>query len=122
MLVGLSLSYCVADILDGKVNVSDVLVIVTRTDFNPTNEYEWNAIMEGYTTHKPIWRGYKEDAIKEVVMQLYEMGKLHQPRQFGSYPPRVEHNWLETFVPGNEHTNPAVKKAWDNYKILAGLS
>jgi hypothetical protein len=36
MKIGLSYSRCVRDIVDGRVDIADVLVLITRTDFDPT--------------------------------------------------------------------------------------
>ena len=38
MKVGLSYSRCVRDIIDGKVDYDDVLVIIARTNFDPHND------------------------------------------------------------------------------------
>ena len=35
----------------------------------------------------------------ELLVELYESGKLHQPRQFGRHPQRMPYYWLECFVP-----------------------
>jgi len=130
MKVGLSLSKCVADILNGEVDSKDVLVIVTRTNFDPHYDAHWNEIWRGYTSRAVFntagkWSQFqsREHEVRNRVLELYDRGRIHQPRQFNlGYPPRVEYHWLETFVSGEENSNPAVKKAWDNYKILAGLS
>ena len=48
MKVGLSYSRCVRDIIDGVVDYDDVLVIISRTNFDPHNDEEWQSIWEGY--------------------------------------------------------------------------
>jgi hypothetical protein len=35
MKIGLSYSRCVLDIIEGRVNIDDVLVLITRTNFDP---------------------------------------------------------------------------------------
>lgn len=129
MRIGLSLSRCVLDIFEGRVDYDDVLVLVTRTDFDPNVDAHWKSIWEGYTGYSlntaPVWQ-YHEDEEKEfrdLVSKLHTDGKIHQPRQFGAHPARVRWHWLETLAPTEDvEKNPAVKKAWDNYKMLAGLS
>ena len=37
MLIGFSISKCIADIMEGKIDPDDVLVIIGRTDFNMNN-------------------------------------------------------------------------------------
>jgi hypothetical protein len=38
MKIGLSYSRCVRDIVDGIVDIDDILVVITRTDFDPHND------------------------------------------------------------------------------------
>ena len=38
MKIGLSLSRCMRDILEERVDIKDVLVIVARTDVDPYND------------------------------------------------------------------------------------
>jgi hypothetical protein len=48
---------------------------------------------------------------------------MHQPRQFGARPQRRSEFWLEAVLPSSElETNPAAKKAWDNFQMVAGLT
>ena len=42
MKIGLSYSRCVRDIVEGKVDMADVLVIIARTDFDPHNDEQWH--------------------------------------------------------------------------------
>ena len=71
MKIGLSYSRCVRDIVDGKVDIDDVLVIIARTDFDPHNDDQWSGIWEGYgggtdghslrgmfSGSNPEWAGY----------------------------------------------------------------
>jgi hypothetical protein len=48
MKIGLSYSRCIRDIVEGKVDIDDVLVIIARTDFDPHNDDQWAGIWEGY--------------------------------------------------------------------------
>ncbi len=133
MKIGLSYSRCIRDIVDGNVNIDDVLVVITRTDFDPHNDEEWQSIWEGYGGGRtvgslwsnPEWAGYgneDEDKFRSVSIELWETGKLHQPRKFGAHPRRLPYYWLETFLPDNElDNNPAAKKAFEKFQIVAGL-
>jgi hypothetical protein len=139
--IGLSYSRCVKDIVDGKVDIGEVLVIIARTDFDPHDDEQWAAIWKGYgggsaeqnpwlTLHSlvggshPEWAGYEDEGIfREVSIDLYDFGKLHQPRKFGARVSRRPEIWLETILPSEElDSNPAVKKAWENFQVVAGLS
>lgn len=123
MKIGLSLSRCVRDIVEGRVAAEDVLVLITRTDFDPTVDEQWGDVWQGYTVVRPEWYGLEEEEVRGVIMNLWEDGKIHQPRKFGARPQRRSEIWLETVLPDAElETRPAVKEAWDNFQVLAGLT
>ena len=123
MKIGLSLSRCVRDIVQGRVDINDVLILITRTDFDPTVQEQWDSIWDGYTSMNPEWYNLDHDAVYAVVMNLWDSGRMHQPRKFGFNPPRRREFWLETVLPDSElASRPAVKEAWDQFQILAGLT
>ena len=126
MKVGLSLSRCMRDIVEGKVLFEDILVVIARTDIDPYNDEHWRQIFDGYLyggMSNPEWAGMEDEEgnLRHVLKQLYDHGKLHQPRQFGAHPPRMPYYWLECIVPEDE-MNPAQQKAWDNYKLITELA
>jgi len=137
MKIGLSYSRCVRDIVDGAVDINDVLVLITRTDFDPHDDDQWAGIWEGYgggtdnaysswffSTSNPEWAGYHdEELFRKISRELYDTGKMHQPRKFGAHPQRRPEIWLETVLPSSElETNPAAKKAWEQFQTVAGLT
>ena len=123
MKIGLSLSRCVRDIVEGRVDIDDVLILITRTDFDPTDPEQWHSIWVGYILYNPEWAGLEHDAVYAVVMELWASGRMHQPRKFGRNPPRRREIWLETVLPDSElASRPAVKEAWDQFQTLAGLT
>lgn len=137
MKVGLSLSRCIRDIADGTVDIDDVLVLITRTDFDPHNDEQWrgiwigygggtdNAYSRGFFSHSnPEWAGYHDESkFRSISIELYDSGRMHQPRKFGANPRRLPYYWLETVLPESElDSNPAVKDAWDKFQVLAGLT
>jgi hypothetical protein len=137
MKIGLSYSRCVRDIVDGTVDINDVLVIIARTDFDPHDDEQWQGIWQGYAGgsdsnlmrgffggSNPEWAGYDdEDLFRSVSIELMETGKLHQPRKFGAHPARRPEIWLETVLPDTElEKNPAAKIAWDKFQTVAGLT
>lgn len=123
MKVGLSFSRCVSDIANGFVDITDVLVIISRTKFDPTIEQHWQEIYAGYTRSFTWDNIIPEEKYKEVTLELYKTGRLHQPRKFGAYPTSANYYWLETILPIDElEKNPAVKHAWDQFQLIAGLS
>ena len=131
MKIGASYSRCVRDIVDGNVDINDVLVIVARTDFDPENDRQWSGIWKGYagdglgsSFSHPEWYNYqgREQEFREVSIKLKKSGKLHQPRQFGAFPPRMNEFWYDVVLtPENLTKNPTAKKAWENYKLVSGL-
>ena len=129
MKIGLSYSRCVRDIVDGKVDIDDVLIIVSRTNFDPRDDTQWSNIWQGYRSRSglsnPEWTNYpdeNEDKFRQVSIELWQQGKFHEPRKFGAHPPRMPYYWLETFLSDNElEKNPAAKKAFDKFKMIAGL-
>jgi hypothetical protein len=138
MKIGLSYSRCVRDIVDGTVNIDDVLIIITRTNFDPHDDIQWEDIWLGYgggqdNAHSmrglfsgsaPEWTGYHdEDQFRSVSIELWETGKLHQPRKFGANPTRRPEIWLEAVLPNSElENNPMAKKAWEKFQTVAGLA
>lgn len=130
MKIGLSYSRCVRDIVDGVVDISDVLIIIARTDFDPNVDEEWDSIWRGYTGGRGFsareWSDYGEDRkedFRKVTLDLWDFGKLHQPRKFGVNPARRGEYWLEAVLPPTElERNPAAKEAWDRFQVIAGLT
>lgn len=132
MKIGLSYSRCVLDIVEGRVDMEDVLVLITRTDFDPRDDEQWSGIWTGYCLggmSNPEWAGYDfnskddENKFRSISIMLYEDGKMHQPRQFGAHPRRRPEIWLEAVLPDSElKNNPAAKMAWDKFQTLASLS
>ena len=85
MKVGLSYSRCVRDIVDGVVDIDDVLVLITRTDFDPNNDDQWQGIWIGYGGGSaevdelrmalmgvnPEWAGYTdEQRFRDISCEL----------------------------------------------------
>ena len=130
MKIGLSYSRCIRDIIDGVVDIDDVLVVIARTDFDPHDDDQWSGIWQGYhgrsMMSNPEWAGYPaedEDRFRSVSIELWEQGKFHQPRKFGAYPTRRPEIWLEAVLPSSElANNPAAKSAWDKFQTIAGLT
>jgi hypothetical protein len=130
MKIGLSYSRCIRDIVDGEVDINDVLVVITRTDFDPHNDEQWLGIWKGYHSRygfsNPEWANYPpedESKFRDISIELYDSGKMHQPRKFGAHPTRRPEIWLEAVLPSSElESNPAAKKAWDNFQVIAGLT
>ena len=132
MKIGLSLSRCILDIVEERIDPEDVLIIIARTHFDPTVDEEWKDIWYGYTDNNhglsPLWSEWAdvdgaEDRFRGAILNLWNEGKFHQPRKFGARPIRRSQFWLETVLPSEElEQNPAAKKAWENFQTVAGLT
>lgn len=129
MKIGLSYSRCLRDIIEGTVDISDVLIIISRTDFDPHDDDQWRGIWRGYSKDAffshPEWANYAatdEQRFRDVTIQLYDSGRLHQPRKFGAHPSRMPYYWLEAVLPSSElENNIAAKTAWEHFQTVAGL-
>jgi len=133
MKIGLSYSRCIRDIVDGKVDINDVLVLITRTDFDPRDDEQWAGIWTGYGGGQtfgspfgnPEWMDYPaedEAKFRDVSIKLYSSGKMHQPRKFGARPHRLPYYWLETVVSDNDlELSPVIKDAWDKFQMVSSL-
>ena len=89
MRIGLSYSRCLRDIIEGKVDINDVLIIIARTNFDPHDDEEWQGIWYGYSKNaffsNPEWANYEdadEQRFRDLTIELYDSGRLHQPRKF----------------------------------------
>ena len=127
MKIGLSYSRCVRDIVEGRVNMDDVLVLISRTDFDPHDDEQWEGIWRGYRFGgNPEWytcTDKDEDHYRQVSRDLWREGKFHQPRKFGYRPARHSYHWLEAVLPSEElDRNPTVKDAWNKFQMVAGLT
>jgi hypothetical protein len=127
MKIGLSLSRCVRDIVEGRVNINDILVIIARTKFDPTDDRDWICIWEGYSQgslwNSPEWAELYEEPTKKIVLDLWHRGLIHQPRNFGAEVIRRSEYWLEAVLPSDElQKSPAALAAWNDFLIIAGLT
>lgn len=134
MKIGLSFSRCIRDIVEQRVDIDDVLVVISRTDLDPHDDKIWGGIWKGYCggsiyNMNMEWGDYDVDneehekMFRDVANALYDSGKLHQPRKFGAHPRRLPYIWLDTILPSEElDKNPSVKAAWNKFQNIAALS
>jgi len=74
-VIGLSLSYCVRDIINGEVKLEDVEKIIAGTYIDSPDALE--EVLEKYS--QTYW---KADPLKgrAISLQLFKSGKVEQPR------------------------------------------
>ena len=135
MIIGTRLEYCLSDILLGEVNIDDVYVIVAdnQFDFKNLNSYStwWDRQMDPMTQHLSRGKnslhlfGYEECLIR--VQQLVEEGKIafRNDAIISKMLSDVIDNgetehWYQLTL-REKDMEPAVKMAWDHYRMLAGL-
>lgn len=80
-LVGLSLSKCVADIIEDKVDVNDVVFIIARTAIKTPEDMDY--VMHRY--RKSYWEK-NPDLGEKIARLLFEDNKVTQPRLRGDEP------------------------------------
>jgi len=89
--IGLSLSRCIKDIIEGKVDEKDVEKIIARTAAN--NEEEWFSLIGRYK--QKYWSNNPEEA-EAIFHRFMKAGKITQPRlESGKYPDIRDGIWTE---------------------------
>lgn len=122
--IGFSASRCIRDIVEGKVNVYDVVMITTGTDC-PTLE-SWLNVMRAYAKI-PLWdeRSLAEldlEKILQVSEELWHQGKVHQPRTYGGYRTRSPYVWMDlVHTKEDRDANPVLAQAWQRAQVIEGL-
>lgn len=122
MKIGFSFGRCVRDIVDGLVNIEDVLLVVGRTNMPNREACEW-VINEYLHTH--YLRGRDPDQCREVGLALYDSCRVIEPRGvIGGGAMQVPNDcvWMDLFPTVTDNDNEAVRVAWEQYRVLIGLS
>lgn len=89
MKIGLSLSFCICDLLDEKIACDQVAFIVTGTKA-PTRQ-AWDRVVDQYC--QTYWSSDPVRA-RRLANRLYEQGKILQPRVWGCECPNIaEGHW-----------------------------
>lgn len=78
MLIGLSLSYCVSDIINGRVALADVAFIVSGTRIRDAEDLA--DVLDTYARN--YWSNLPQLG-RSVAMELWDAGKIIQPRVLG---------------------------------------
>ncbi|MDB5603445.1 MAG: hypothetical protein JWP25_345 [Bradyrhizobium sp.] len=84
-MIGLSLSFCVKDIIEGTVALESVETIISGTFFTDRDMFH-TGMKHGYC--HTYWRKDPERA-HQIAMQLWDAGKIDQPRSRGEEPPNI---------------------------------
>jgi hypothetical protein len=121
MKVGFSLGRCIRDIVKGIVDIDDVVVVVTGTRIE--NSEALKIVVADYMYRRDYLIDLDESECQGVASVLWREGKLHQPRNFGAYPPQVNEIavWAD-LVPTGGFEDPMVQEAWQTYRGMLGLT
>ena len=94
MLLGLSVSRCIRDIVLDKVDITDVYLIIGRTLVEEEEHFE--ELWRGYSGSKFYpWFGLDYDKTKEVFLTLYRDQRIVQPRLEGMWFGSADNHWYE---------------------------
>jgi hypothetical protein len=87
-VVGLSLSFCVNDIIHHRVRLEDVAQIVAST--KAETDDQWDALVDDYCEvywqHDPTWA-------RGIVAHFRELGQIDQPRLRGEPAAEIADGW-----------------------------
>lgn len=121
MRVGFSLGRCIRDIVNGTVDQDDVVVIVSGTRFDTQEQLV--PIITEYMYRPGYLDGLDETECQGVASILFREGKIHQPRNFGSYRSMMPEDcvWAD-LLPTGGHADPMVQEAWQAYRGILGLT
>lgn len=84
--IGLSLSLCIRDVLEGLVTEDEIVCILTATLFDGLDE-----AIEYYG--ESYWGSYSEEEVREVLGNLWP--RILQPRGYGILVSQADGYWLD---------------------------
>ena len=122
MKIGTSLGKCVKDILDGKVDLEDVLFITAGTRIETEEqlhdvlkEYRYDG-RKSYDTSE-----HDFDKVKKLGSAIWNSGILHQRRNSNALSHGLSDTWYD-LMPSSNTDNEAVKAAWSHYIFLKKMT
>ena len=134
MLLGTRLSYCLSDILLKKVNISDVYAIIVQDEFDIKNmdkfthwyDTQIDPMVINLSKGNNALHLFDFEEVYHLCLTLYEEGVI-VVRETGNpisllikTKQSVIDHWYEITL-REKDMEPAVKLAWDHYRMLAGL-
>ena len=122
MKIGFSFGRCVRSIVEGKVDIDDVLCIIART-YMP-NERDVSLVIEEYLTRPKYLGGLDPARCHQVGLELWKTGRVIEPRQNGVHVMSAPQDcvWMDLFPTVIDSDNSSVKAAWDSYRMLITLA
>jgi hypothetical protein len=83
-MIGLSVSFCIRDILEGKVKEEEVSKIIAGTCV--VRPMDWHAVADSYS--RSYWFNDPSTA-RAILWRLLERGIIEQPRVRDKQPPNI---------------------------------
>ena len=124
MKIGFSFGRCVRDIVLGKVDIEDVLMIVARTAIYDSTQI--SGVVNAYMNRQDYFYGLDQEKCNEVATELYLGGKIFQPRILGFYPKSIteDYVWMDVVPTLNDESQMSeqVAKAWRNYQMALKMT
>jgi hypothetical protein len=103
--IGLSLSFCIKDMILGNDPLGQTLCIISGTNFQPTDELTWQEVAYDHYS-KTIWKNLD----KEDCMYYLNNYPIVQPRSFGFDPPSIAGgHWITVGPETNGLTKETIK-------------
>jgi hypothetical protein len=136
MLIGNSLGGCLQSLMRGEVSEDEVLMLITRTMapdlarlMKVVEMYHSQGNFSASRPDQYEMAEFSLDDVQSLATRLYQDGKIHQPRNFGTYGGGFIHAglaqgdgcWVEV-SPLGINSNPIVVDAYEKYKILDSLT
>lgn len=121
MKIGFSFGRCIRDIVRGDIEYKDVAWIISGTALRDEEAVKW--CIEEYMYRRDYLLGLDHDRCVEVGVNLFNEGKVFQPRLQGIRAFHIPEDavWADLF-PTNLTDNPAAKSAWDNYRFMLHMT
>lgn len=119
MKIGFSFGRCLGSIVRGEVAFDDVLCLIARTRMDTEDNVKW--VINEYMHRRGYLLGLDQKECERVGLELFNSGKILEPRANGISPMQVPHDyiWMDLFPTAPRGTlNESVTKAWEQYRML----
>ena len=133
--VGTHLIKCLHDVLEKRVDTSEIIVIISDTECKDIDEFmdhienQWRQMS---LSTEPIRYDYdisvyEATEVVDVATELWQRGLIHQPRTYGApyggyYDMIGRNTWIST-IPEPKYSDPeSVITAYETFAILRNLT
>jgi hypothetical protein len=118
--VGFSAGECLCELLQGKVDINDVVMITTATMAKTLDD--WIRVVGEYHSMGRFPDSASLGDAIELGKTLWNRGLIHQPRNFGAFRIQSPHAWMDLVHTSEiREKTPALREAWEQVQFLEGL-